>query len=211
MKETKIDHVKHLFVAPDDTLRDSWLEAFPDASLCARLPASPKADVIWVLLPEEGDFVSQLIACRAAAGSTPVVAMSDLPSDPQGLAALGAGVVGYCNGHAAPSVLRQVSDTVQNGGLWIGQWLMQKLLAGVARAAAQKFPAPAPSTWASALTEREVEVAQAAATGLGNKEIANRLNITERTVKAHMGSIFDKLKLRDRMHLTLLVNGIVKN
>ncbi len=164
-----------------------------------------------MLLPEEGDYVSPLIACRSVAGSTPIIAMSDLPSDPQGLAALGAGVVGYCNGHAAPSVLRQVSDTVQNGGLWVGQWLMQKLLASVSRAAAQKFTTPAPSAWASTLTQRELEVAQAAATGLGNKEIANRLNITERTVKAHMGSIFDKLKLRDRMHLTLLVNGIVNN
>lgn len=207
----KIDRTRHLFVAPDSTLRDSWLEAFPDASLCTQLPAKPEADVIWMLLPEEGDYVSPLVACRIAVGNTPIVAMSDLPSDPQGLAALGAGVVGYCNGHAAPSVLRQVSDTVQNGGLWIGQWLMQKLLASVSRAAAQKFPTPDPSVWASELTQRELEVAQAAATGLGNKEIAIRLNITERTVKAHMGSIFDKLKLRDRMHLTLLVNGIVNS
>ncbi|MBI5438492.1 MAG: response regulator transcription factor [Nitrosomonadales bacterium] len=55
-----------------------------------------------------------------------------------------------------------------------------------------------------------MEVARAAAAGLGNKEIANRLNITERTVKAHLGSAFNKLKLRDRMHLTLMVNGVVK-
>lgn len=179
--------------------------------MCAQIPATPNADVIWVLLPEEGDFVSQLIACRSAAGDTPVVAISDLPSDPQGLAALGAGVTGYCNGHAASSVLRQVADTVQNGGLWVGQWLLQKLLASVARAATQKFTPPELASWSSGLTQREIEVACAAAKGLSNKEIANQLIITERTVKAHMGSVFDKLKLRDRMHLTLLINGVIQN
>ena len=205
-----MDQPRHLFIAPDAKLRANWLEAFPDASLCARIPAVPDADVIWVLLPE-GDIVKLLTECRSAAGQLPVIAISDLPSDQQGLAALGAGVVGYCNGHAAPVVLRQVAETVLNGGLWVGQWLLQKLLAGIARAAAQKFTPPEVSTWAAGLTEREIEVARAVARGLGNKEIANQLDITERTVKAHLGSVFDKLKLRDRMHLTLLVNGIVKN
>jgi DNA-binding NarL/FixJ family response regulator len=126
------------------------------------------------------------------------------------LIALSTGVAGYCNGHAAPVVLRQVAETVLGGGVWVGQWLLQRLLAGVARVAAQKYATPEPSAWASALTERETEVASAVASGASNKEIANRLNITERTVKAHLGSVFDKLKLRDRLQLTLLVNGIAK-
>ncbi|MDO8464816.1 MAG: response regulator transcription factor [Gallionella sp.] len=205
---------RHLFIAPDEKLRANWLEAFPGASLCAQIPATSNADVIWVLLPEEGDVAKLLTECRSAAGKQAgkltVIAISDVPSDQQGLAALRAGVVGYCNGHAAPSVLRQVADTVLGGGLWVGQSLLQRLLSGIARVAARKFTPPELSAWASGLTEREIEVARAVATGLGNKEIARRLNITERTVKAHLGSVFDKLKLRDRMHLTLLVNGVVK-
>lgn len=206
-----MDQMRHLFIAPDTKLRANWREAFPDASLCKRVPDDPDADVIWVLLPEEGDIVKLLAECRFAAGKLPVIAISDLPSDQQGLAALGTGVAGYCNGHAAPAVLRLVADTVREGGVWVGQWLLNRLLAGVARAAAEKFTPPEVSAWASGLTEREVEVARAAASGLGNKEIANRLDITERTVKAHLGSVFDKLKLRDRMHLALLVNGVVKS
>ena len=206
-----MDQPRHLFIAPDAKLRGNWLEAFPDASLCDRVPKNPNADVIWVLLPEEGDVVKLLTECRSVAGKLPVIAISDLPSDQQGLAALGAGVVGYCNGHAASSVLRQVADIVLGGGLWVGQSLLQHLLAGIARVAAKKFTPPELTAWASGLTEREIEVARAVATGLGNKEIASRLNITERTVKAHLGSVFDKLKLRDRMHLTLLVNEVVKS
>lgn len=202
---------RHLFIAPDAKPRASWLEAFPCASLCAQIPVKPNADIIWVLLPEEGDVVKLLDECRSAAGKLPVIAISDLPTDQQGLAALGTGVVGYCNGHAAPAVLRQVAETVLGGGIWVGQWLLQRLLSGIARAAAKKFTPPKLSTWASGLTEREIEVARAAASGLGNKEIANQFDITERTVKAHLGSVFDKLKLRDRMHLTLLVNGVVKS
>lgn len=206
-----MDQPRHLFIAPDAKLRANWLEAFPDASLCSRISANPNAEVIWVLLPEEGNVVNVLAECRSVAGKRTVIAISDVPGDQQGLAALGAGVVGYCNAHAAPTILRQVADTVLGGGLWVGQSLLQRLLAGIARAAAQKFTPPELTAWADGLTEREIEVARAVATGIGNKEIANRLNITERTVKAHLGSVFDKLKLRDRMHLTLLVNGVVKS
>ncbi|MBI5438491.1 MAG: hypothetical protein HY936_06035 [Nitrosomonadales bacterium] len=137
-----MDQTRHLFIAPDASLRGNWLEAFPGALLCDRIPANPNADVIWVLLPEEGDVVNLLTECRSVAGKRIFIAISDVPSDQQGLAALGTGVVGYCNGHAAPAVLRQVADTVLGGGLWVGQSLLQRLLAGIARAAARKFAPP---------------------------------------------------------------------
>ena len=203
---------RHLFIAPDAKLRANWREAFPGALLRSQIPANSDADVIWMLLPEEGDIVKLFAECRTAASKSPIIAISDFPSDQQGLIALGAGAAGYCNGHAAPAVLRQVADTALKGGLWVGQWLLQRLVRGIARAAAKKFtPSPELSTWASALTEREIEVARTAASGLGNKEVANRLDIAEHAVKAHLDSVFEKLKLRDRMHLTLLVNGVVRS
>ena len=45
-----------------------------------------------------------------------------------------------------------------------------------------------------------------AAKGLSNKEIARILKITERTVKAHLASIFELLKVKDRLHLALMLN-----
>ena len=59
--------------------------------------------------------------------------------------------------------------------------------------------------WASSLTEREFEVAKAVALGASNKEIATQLGITERTIKAHVGAVLEKLQVRDRLQLALLV------
>ena len=57
------------------------------------------------------------------------------------------------------------------------------------------------------LTKRERQVAQAVADGLSNREIALRLNISERTVKARLTSVFQKLDVRDRVQLALLLRG----
>ena len=49
-------------------------------------------------------------------------------------------------------------------------------------------------------------MAQAVARGLSNKEIAEKLFISERTVKAHLGATFEKLQVRDRVQLVLRLN-----
>ncbi len=59
----------------------------------------------------------------------------------------------------------------------------------------------------SSLTKREKQVVDEVIKGATNKQVAQVLNITERTVKEHMSSIFHKLKVRDRMQLMLAVKG----
>jgi len=56
------------------------------------------------------------------------------------------------------------------------------------------------------LTSREREVAVEVAKGLSNKEVAKLLNITERTVKAHLASTFERLGAKDRLQLALMLN-----
>jgi DNA-binding NarL/FixJ family response regulator len=53
------------------------------------------------------------------------------------------------------------------------------------------------------LTERELEVLRLVAEGLANKQIASRLGITERTVKAHLGSAFQRIGVGDRTSAAL--------
>jgi DNA-binding NarL/FixJ family response regulator len=57
-----------------------------------------------------------------------------------------------------------------------------------------------------ALTAREYEVAKLAANGYSNKQIGDRLNISEQTVKNHMHSIFRKLALNNRVELTIRIS-----
>ncbi|TAN79521.1 MAG: response regulator transcription factor, partial [Gallionella sp.] len=57
------------------------------------------------------------------------------------------------------------------------------------------------------LTRREHEIATLVGNGESNKQIALRLAITERTVKAHLTEIFRKLDVADRLRLALLVTG----
>jgi DNA-binding NarL/FixJ family response regulator len=71
------------------------------------------------------------------------------------------------------------------------------------------------SQWSSpgskSLTSRETEIVRHVASGLRNAEIAQRLAITEATVKTHLNNIFDKLGLRDRVELAVyaLRHGLV--
>ncbi|HKJ94564.1 MAG TPA: helix-turn-helix transcriptional regulator, partial [Gammaproteobacteria bacterium] len=57
------------------------------------------------------------------------------------------------------------------------------------------------------LSPREHEIVAYLASGESNKGIAAKLGITERTVKAHLSSIFQKTGLKDRLHLALAANA----
>jgi DNA-binding NarL/FixJ family response regulator len=57
------------------------------------------------------------------------------------------------------------------------------------------------------LTPRERDIARLVSNGACNKNIARELNISERTVKAHLTTIFQKLGIADRLHLALYVSG----
>jgi DNA-binding NarL/FixJ family response regulator len=134
-----------------------------------------------------------------------VVATSSSPSDAEGIAALDAGCTGYCHAFSDAATLRQVQASVAAGQIWIGTSLMQRLLQ-IARKAAP--PERAEATWDVGLTAREREVAVLAANGASNQQIALECSISERTVKAHLGAVFAKLNLTDRLQLALRVHGI---
>jgi DNA-binding NarL/FixJ family response regulator len=144
---------------------------------------------------------------RLAAGQR-VVLLADDPDESVVEQALARGASGCCNTNAAPEVLRQVALVVENGGLWVGQSLLLRLVGGTSRALASKQERPPRVDWAMLLSEREVQVARMVASGASNREVAERLSITERTVKAHMSAIFEKLGLRDRLQLSLHINGV---
>lgn len=203
--------MKHWFVDLEHELLPSWRQAFPAALACRRTAVPPmqpaEAGVIWCRV-RSGESVDAVLSHIARQPAQSVVLLCDEPDDAQVMQAMAAGAAGCCNTHAAPEVLAQVALVVGNGGLWIGQSLLQRLVGSTAHALGQR-PAQAKNEgWVGLLSEREAQVARMVAGGASNKEIARQLDIAERTVKAHLTAVFEKLGLRDRLQLSLRINGL---
>lgn len=202
---------RHIFLTARAEPIPRWLEAFPDAQVLrcddprqADPVSLAGASVIWLHVAGDAAMASDWVrAVHAAAPSAPVVVLSNVPEDDQGFAVLAAGAAGYCSALTLPAVLRQVASVVLNGGIWVGPQLMRRLMQGLA---ARNTQPPEPAL--DRLSQRERQVAEAAARGATNKEIARVMGITERTVKAHLSAAYEKLGVRDRMQLALIVNGV---
>jgi DNA-binding NarL/FixJ family response regulator len=200
----------HLFICSQGVMLPRWSEAFPFA-YAVRPEDGPSTleqsvRLVWLRLDEGRPVADQLAAVPEPVRHLPLIVMSDVPADEESLAAFGAGARGYCNTHAAAAVLQQVAAVVLQGGLWIGQSLMQRLLRATASIPVAQ-PVPAATAWDAGLTDREREVAASVAAGASNKEVARALGISERTVKAHVGAVLEKVGVRDRLQLSLVVHG----
>ncbi len=187
-----------------------WLAAFPDLVLKADpvtgLDGALVDRLVWIDIAAYPEAACvQAVNTLAAAGAR-VIALSARPQDEEAFALLSEGARGYCHAEAVPEQLQEVAAVVNSGGYWMPPGLVQRLL----NAAAQRSVAtPQPSVDNfDQLTQREYSVAVNVGKGLNNKEIAEALDITERTVKAHLTAIFEKLDLRDRVQLALVVNRL---
>jgi len=137
--------------------------------------------------------------------SLPVVVISYTPTVEASMPCFEAGAAGYCHALAVPEMLGHVADSILAGGIWIGQDLMQQMVQKMMPSQPKSPETLALSSSLSALTPKEKQVALLVADGMSNKEVARMLDITDRTVKAHLSSVFAKLGVRDRIHLALLV------
>lgn len=129
-------------------------------------------------------------------------ALSDVPSFHEGEALLSAGIKGYGNARIHPAALLQALQIIEGGSHWFYPDFMQHLVLAVT----QRSEAADPSLLAR-LSDREQETAMMVADGLQNRQIAQKMGITERTVKAHLSAIFAKLGVKDRVGLALLLRG----
>ncbi len=202
--------MRQLFVARDGKLRGRWEKAFPGALAVRQVgDLAPlvvaEAQIVW--MDNTGrDSADFLAGVREAVGcGYRVVVMTPTPSEADAFRALSTGAVGYCHLESAPEQLREIALVVEHGGLWMLPELVQRLMALSLRAV--PTPAAGPPQL-NDLTPRELMVAERVAHGASNREIAEDLDITERTVKAHMSIIFEKLGVRDRVQLALAMNNI---
>lgn len=212
---------QHFFLSSAaSALPERLREAFADIAplhaddLLARLPALPATQsLVWLSNTDE-QWPLALRQILQAKPDARVVLLSGVPEPTEGLRALNDGARGYTHAYGVPALLQEVALVIEHGGLWVGPDLLQRLVGStnaalVARQAVSKAqlpdaatPSAGPNAWAC-LSAREVQVARAVSAGRSNKEVAAKMFISERTVKAHLGAIFEKLGVRDRLQLVL--------
>jgi DNA-binding NarL/FixJ family response regulator len=168
---------------------------------CLRTLRTHRPDILIMELRLSGkDGLTVLREMRRANLPTQPILLTSAPEDEQMVEAIRLGVRGVVLKEMPPHLLVQCLRKVHNGERWVekrstGQ-LLEKL---VHREAATR-------QLALDLTGRELAVLKLVAGGLRNKEIAERLFLTEGTVKVHLHNIFRKLEVKDRLALSLLAH-----
>ena len=141
----------------------------------------------------------ELLQHLAAAGdSTRAVMLTDTVDSPAVIASLQFGVRGVVLTDSSPDVLIDCIHTVMTDRAWIGREAVSGTLPGL-----RKLDTVRRQTKAFGLTRRELQVLREVVAGYTNKEIAERIHISENTVKAHLTHIFDKLGASNRVELAL--------
>jgi DNA-binding NarL/FixJ family response regulator len=175
------------------------------AALWQQLPADAKGLVVIDLALPGLDPAATLAELRRRAPHCRILVAGPAFSTDAELALLGLGVAGCCGSMLQADMVARIVATVLDGGVWISHAVMPLLLQ---RMQARATPAVAPaSERLTLLTPRERQIAQLVGGGASNKVIARELSITDRTVKAHLGAIFQKLGLPDRLQLALFVTA----
>ncbi|HKC23634.1 MAG TPA: response regulator transcription factor [Thermoanaerobaculia bacterium] len=127
---------------------------------------------------------------------TKVVMLAADLSDAEVLDAVSLSVRGVVLKDTAPEALVECVRRVHAGGSWLEDGAAMRALEHAA-----KLRIGQPDS--DVLTAREVELVRLAAAGLRNKEIADRLSITEGTVKVHLHNVYQKLGVDGRVALLL--------
>ena len=159
-----------------------------------------RPDVVLMDLQMPGiDGVAATRAVVDAGLGAQVLVLTSFSDEERIVAALDAGAVGYLLKDAEADDVLDGIRAVTRGESPIHPRAARALL-GARRAGRRGGQGDDP---ASALTPREREVLTLVAAGLANKQIARRLGISDRTVKAHLTSVFARLGVEDRTQAAL--------
>ncbi|MCU1260752.1 MAG: two component transcriptional regulator, LuxR family [Bryobacterales bacterium] len=143
---------------------------------------------------------------------TRVIAICEQGNQDDSLRAVKLGCRGIVQRNTPPELILKSVRKVYQGELWLDRVNMEEVLRHF-RQETPSTPRSNPQTSpASPLSPRELEIVALVAQGFRNKTIAEKLAISEQTVKNHLHNIFDKLGVLDRLELALYAihSGIYK-
>ncbi|HRW37092.1 MAG TPA: response regulator transcription factor [Aquihabitans sp.] len=182
---------------------EQLLATAPDIELVAM--AADGAEAVALVVEHQPDIVLMDLSMPGVDGvaatrrivegstATQVVVLTSFSDRQRILDALDAGAAGYVLKHAAPDDLLDAIRAAHEGGAPLDPKAARVVLDR------QRSSAGTPAK----MSDREVEVLRLVASGLANKNIARELGIAERTVKAHLTSIFQRIGVTDRTQAAL--------
>ena len=151
---------------------------------------------------KDGGGLAILSAIRNSGSTVPVIFMTVHIRPEQTLEAIKLGVDGVVLKDSDPNELLSCISQVLSGNKSIAPFVMEQALVHSIAAPANDM------SMLAALTEREYEIAGLIRAGLRNREIATRCGLTEGTVKVHLHSIFQKLGIKSRSELIIIMMSI---
>jgi len=170
------------------------------AQLRTVLQETTAALILMDIEMPQGDGISATVFVRKHAPSTKVVILTGYDNPDLIFRALKAGAVGYLLKNARPKDILDTLRKVAAGEIFLNAELASKFLREFQRDQEVEEVRRLVQT----LTPREEEVLRLVATGAANREIGQRLFISELTVKMHLASIFRKLQVNDRTKAAIL-------
>jgi len=160
-----------------------------------------------VLMDVRMPVMDGIEATRQIAGAARVIILTTFDLDDYVYEALAAGASGFLLKDAGAERLFDAVRVVAAGEALLAPTVTRRLISEFARLR----PRPAPAAL-DELTPREVDVLRLVAEGLSNREIADRLVVSDETVKTHVSRVLAKLGLRDRTQAVIAAyeSGLVE-
>lgn len=165
-----------------------------------------------ILMDINMPIVDGLAATRQIVEESPgtaIIVLTMYKHNHQVLQAMRAGARGYLLKHAKAHEVLAAIRTVHGGGV-----LIEPEVAGTVVTEFRRLASTTEQQHGlSILTEREIAIIRYVAAGLSNREIANKLSYSEKTVKNYLSNIFSKLGIRDRTQAAIygLRQGLIPN
>ncbi len=172
------------------------LQAADDVAglLLAESHADLDAVFLDLNMPEGGGGMPAIQAFGRRRPDLPVIVLSS-SEDPQDIRrALALGALGYIPKSASPRTILSALQLVLSGSVYVPPVLLNAMATTTGPGAGPQGPAAL-----AHLTERQVDVLKQLCRGLSNKEISRELNLSEKTVKAHITAIFRTLNVVNRL------------
>jgi DNA-binding NarL/FixJ family response regulator len=169
-----------------------------EAAVAAALSANPDVLLLDVRMPRlSGVEVIERLARQNRL--PPTLLLTTFEDDAALIHGVKAGARGYLLKGVSPETLLEAIRTVAGGGTYLYAPLVSDLTRDGIRASCRSDPPEV----LEPLTERELEILRLMASGIGNREIAAALALSDGTVKNHVSSVFSKLAVGDRTKAVL--------